>query len=161
MTTIHFFLRYHSEFGQSFFVSGNIPALGNNDPGKALAIKYLNEEYWTGSVELPSDVESFTYQYLLCTQDGLENPEGGHDRTLVLSAMKGQVIQVFDTWNYAGEYENAFFTQPFTDTLLKTGNGVYSYTCALFSKAFVGIHPQLRQMPPKDSFSMIATFLPS
>src|SRR5215213_3261230 len=38
---------------------------------------------------------------------------------------------------------------------------MYSSTCALLSNALVGMQPQLRQMPPKLSFSMIAVLKPS
>src|SRR5690554_6062987 len=38
---------------------------------------------------------------------------------------------------------------------------MYSKTCALFNKALVGIHPQLRQIPPSDSRSTTPTFIPS
>src|SRR6478752_5064552 len=36
-----------------------------------------------------------------------------------------------------------------------------SYTCALFNKAFVGMQPQFKQMPPRLSFSMIAVLNPN
>ena len=119
MITIHFYLRFHSSFGQRFFVSGNIPGLGNGDVSKALAMQYLNDEYWIGSVEVPKDTPEISYSYVLRGTDGFETIENRNDRVIQPAQFKTEEIQVMDTWNYGGEYENAFYTQPFTETLLK------------------------------------------
>ena len=119
MITIHLFLRFHSTYGQSFYVTGNIPELGNNDHSKAVPLQYLNEEYWHATIELPSKSAPFEYKYILKGTDGFETIEGNNDRLMDLVKMKVGEIQIFDTWNYTGEFENAFFTQPFTQTLLK------------------------------------------
>jgi 4-alpha-glucanotransferase len=119
MITIHFYLRYRSVYGQSFFVSGNIEGLGNGNTGKALPIQYLNDEYWHGSLEVPENTGDIKYSYLLRNQDGFESIEAGNDRVINTRELSTKELQVIDTWNYAGEFENAFFTQPFTETLLK------------------------------------------
>ena len=38
---------------------------------------------------------------------------------------------------------------------------IYVYTAALFSKALVGMQPQLRHVPPISAFSTTPTFFPS
>ena len=38
---------------------------------------------------------------------------------------------------------------------------MYSNTFALFNNAFVGMHPQFKQIPPIDSFSITAVFKPN
>ena len=119
MITLHFYLRYKSNYGQTFFVSGDIPELGQSDPTKAVAINYLNDELWHGSVDVSDHTKLVNYQYVLRNSDGFENIEWGCDRSFDASATKHNEIQLVDVWNYAGEFENAFFTQPFTQTLLK------------------------------------------
>src|SRR4051812_17773161 len=113
MTTIHFYLRFHSAYGQSFSVSGNIKELGNNDQALAIPLRYLNDEYWHGSIEIANNAPAFQYNYILTGSDRFETVECRNDRIINPSLFKTTDIQVMDTWNYAGEYENAFFTQPF------------------------------------------------
>ena len=50
---IHFYLRYHTRFGQTLHVSGNTDALGNDKEGDAFALSFLNDEFWFGTIELP------------------------------------------------------------------------------------------------------------
>ncbi|TAD85120.1 MAG: 4-alpha-glucanotransferase [Bacteroidetes bacterium] len=117
--TIHFYLRYKSTLGQQFFICGNTPALGNNQLANAVALHYLNDEFWMATVDVPVDTPAFAYYYVLRNKDGVDNMELCADRTIDPAAVKQQELQVVDAWNYAGQLENAFYTQPFTNTLLK------------------------------------------
>lgn len=124
MTTIHFYLRFHSSFGQNFFVTGNIPGLGNGDVANTIPMQYLNDEYWIGIVQVPRDTAEISYNYILQDVDGAKTIESRTDRTIHPAELKLPELQVIDTWNYTGEYENAFYTQPFTETLLKHNTAV-------------------------------------
>src|SRR6188768_3158365 len=99
MITIHFYLRFHSTYGQSFYISGNIPELGNNDVSKAIPIQYLNDDYWQGSVDIKSSTGEFEYKYILKNPDGFETIESKNDRYIDPSKIKTTEIQVMDTWN--------------------------------------------------------------
>ena len=120
-----FYLRFHTEFGETLLLTGNTDELGNDDFAKALPMTYLNEQFWTGSIELRSKkLSRFQYKYILKTKDGEIIPEFGTDRTgsfiKHLANESGiDEIMFIDTWNHAGEYENAFFTAPFQKTLLR------------------------------------------
>ena len=117
---LHFYLRYSTKFGQAIFVSGNTPALGNDDGTNPFALTYLNDQLWHGSAEVnPKDInEPVCYRYMLKDENGDLLTEFGNDRIIELNKTKASKIVAYDTWNYAGEYENAFFTAPFTDVLL-------------------------------------------
>src|SRR4029077_8393659 len=112
---IHFYLRFHTKVGQALFVTGNIQALGNDDPVHAFPLKYMNEEFWQGTVEIEA-AKSVTiqYSYLFKTEeDGSVIREWGADRLINHVKHDMEEIQVVDTWNHAGEYENVFFAAPF------------------------------------------------
>ena len=49
---IDFYLRFHTKFGESLSISGNLGVLGNNETGQALLMNFLNEDYWHVSIEL-------------------------------------------------------------------------------------------------------------
>jgi len=119
---LQFYLRYHTSYGQSLWISGDTDELGNGDPGKALPMNYLNDEFWTVSLEIKRrDLSKLiTYKYLLKNSDGGWIYEWGQDRYLEgLKKTEVQELQLVDTWNHAGEYENAFYSAPFDKVLLK------------------------------------------
>ncbi len=118
---LHFYLRYSTKFGQTLFVTGNIPLLGNDDITKPIPLTYLNDQLWHGSIEI-GDTEQASpiiYKYILVTENGEQIREFGNDRIIELYKVKASKIVLYDVWNYSGEFENVFFTAPFTDVLLK------------------------------------------
>jgi 4-alpha-glucanotransferase len=117
---VQFYLRFHTEFGESLFISGNTDELGNDDISKALPMAYLNEQFWSVTMELKQKkLSRLQYKYIFKTRDGEVIPEFGNDRTADLAKNGMNELQFVDTWNHAGEYENAFFTAPFQNTLLR------------------------------------------
>ncbi|MBL7730782.1 MAG: 4-alpha-glucanotransferase [Chitinophagaceae bacterium] len=122
---IQFYLRFHTRYGQSLFVSGNIDELGNDQPEKALPMTYLNDEFWYGAIEIKRKElnKALCYKYILKNEDGELIAEWGHDRCAVIPAKDVHELQLTDTWNHAGEYENAFFSAPFKNVLLKGHHG--------------------------------------
>lgn len=118
---ITFQLKFHTTFGQDLFITGNHPLLGDNDPTKALPLQYFNEEYWSVTIDLNDTASNggvIGYQYILRNTDGTLSYDWGNDKQLDLSAIKAKEIHVVDAWNFAGYYENAFYTEPFTKVLL-------------------------------------------
>jgi 4-alpha-glucanotransferase len=119
---LNFYLRYSTQFGQGLYILGNHINLGGNDITNAVPLQYFNEEFWHLQIEIPNGANSvdLEYYYLLREDNGHEILECGNDRTINLSktdAAKEMVLM--DTWNYAGEIENAFYTKPFQEVLLK------------------------------------------
>lgn len=119
---LQFNIRFHTEFGQSLWLSGNIDELGNDDPAGVVEMQYLDSEFWNIKIEtsgkgLPK--EGIRYKYLLKTKDGEWVSEWGHDRVIDVSRKDVEAIELLDTWNHAGEFENSFFTAPFNNVLLK------------------------------------------
>ncbi len=56
--TIHFYLRFHTNLGQTLLVSGDTEALGNDKMDKAIPLKYYNHEFWHGSINLVNEKET-------------------------------------------------------------------------------------------------------
>ena len=120
---LQFYLRFHTKYGQSLWLTGNIEELGNNDRAKAIPMVYLNDEFWTVSLDVKRKnfEKSFQYKYLLKNKEGEFLNEWGDDRTGETVGKDTTEVHFADTWNHAGEYENAFFTAPFDKVLLKSG----------------------------------------
>lgn len=119
---IHFYLRFHTKFGESLWIGGNIDELGNDDPASTIAMEYLDREFWQVRIELDRKKlpkSGFTYKYYLKSNEGELISEWGGDRTFRLPGKEIKIIELIDTWNHAGEFENSFYTAPFTKVLLK------------------------------------------
>jgi len=125
---LHFYLRYSTRFGQSLFVSGSTPVLGNDDIKKRFALTYLNDQLWYGTVEIDEkDIfETIIYRYILQDEDAELVYEFGNDRIIEPDNLKTSKIVLYDTWNHAGQYENVFYTAPFTHVLLKQKPAKYT-----------------------------------
>ena len=78
----HFFVRFHTRFGQSLLLTGDMDELGHGDVARAVLMEYLDEEFWHIAIELgKKDARSdFTYKYILKNEDGELLHEWGHDR---------------------------------------------------------------------------------
>lgn len=127
LTKLHFFVRYHTRHGESLWLSGNTEELGMNDPEKALPMEYLNDQFWNSHLQLPRKAllkNSLRYKYYLKNKEGELIGEWS-DRALPEPRKNVESIHLVDTWNYTGEYENAFFTAPFRDVLLKSNHPAY------------------------------------
>ena len=120
--TIQFYLRFHTKYAESLLVSGDAEELGNNDPAKALLLEYLNNEFWTGTINVKKKEfnKGASYKYILQREDGSQFVESCNDRQIDFFKKETENIRLVDTWNYAGEFENAFYTTPFRNGLLNT-----------------------------------------
>lgn len=116
---IQFYIRFSTRFGQSLLITGNTAALGNNDPGKALLLKYLNNEFWHGEVEVdPADAVKIQYQYLFLQEDGTLVYERNDRKQIDISKAGLDSVRVFDSWCDEGSVENVFYTDAFREVLL-------------------------------------------
>ncbi len=134
---IHFYLRFSTKFGQSILVSGDAYELGNDDAATAPALQYLNDELWHGSITLTADkaMTPIRYKYILREEGKPDTVEFGDDRIIDTIHTNAEELVFFDTWNFAGETENVFFTQPFQNVLLPQPNQ-YAKNSGKLSKAY-------------------------
>lgn len=117
---LQFTLRFHTTFGESLWICGNHAALGNDDPGKALLMDYLDSESWQISIDAKEwSKDGLRYKYYLKSKEGEWIGEWGDDRMISRLPRQMNSVHLIDIWNHAGEYENAFFTAPFQNVLLK------------------------------------------
>ncbi|HTL09141.1 MAG TPA: carbohydrate-binding module family 20 domain-containing protein, partial [Chitinophagaceae bacterium] len=117
---LHFYVRFHTKTGQSLHVSGNLPALGNDNIAEAPMMSWLNNDFWQLTVEVENSLlTSLRYKYILSYADGFKVVEWSNDKEISTSGAGVDEIQLVDRWNYAGDFENAFYTDPFQQSLLK------------------------------------------
>jgi 4-alpha-glucanotransferase len=118
---LQFYLRFHTQYGQSLWISGDTGELGDNDPANAVPLDYLNDEFWQCSIDIKRKElqNTISYKYILRNSDGEHLNEWGHDRQIDVFRKDLKEVQLVDNWNNAGEFENVFFSDAFHKVLLK------------------------------------------
>jgi 4-alpha-glucanotransferase len=117
-----FWLRYHTHYGQSLWLTGNHELFGNGRAGQAIALQYLNAAFWRVTMAIAPEAlgaASVAYSYLLREADGTMVQDWGCDRRLDFASVKAQDVLIIDSWNAPGRSENVFYTEPFKHVLLK------------------------------------------
>lgn len=123
---IRFYLRYHTHYGQDLFLLGNLAALGNDLPEKAIPMKWLNEEWWYADVLVAAtDLSLLQYQYLLKQQS--DTHFDGIVRQLKLPATIKELVFI-DNWMDAADPRIAGLSAPFAKVFFQrpvaeTANG--------------------------------------
>lgn len=142
-----FKLRFHTHAGQSLWLTGNHPLLGDGKPDHALPLQYLDEEFWHGVLEIPDGSVPKTgvrYNYILRNPDGALVYDWGNDKIINPELNSGPEVLIIDSWNDASYVENAFYTEPFTEVLLsKNGTGVAISTPTRITHIFKAKAPLL------------------
>ena len=119
---VTFRLRYHTDFGQSLWLTGNHELLGNGQAERAIALQYLNEEFWQVRLVMAAAAmpeAGIVYSYLLREAEGTVVQDWARDRIISLAAFKADELLIIDSWNSPGQCENVFYTEPFKQVLLK------------------------------------------
>jgi 4-alpha-glucanotransferase len=121
---VHFYIRFYTHPGESLHATGNIEELGNYDLHKSFALEWLDSQLWHGSLNVdPTRVTKIRYSYIFKDVNGDMIPEGCRNRVIDVSKTGIEEIQLADTWNHSGDYENVFYTDPFRKVLLKEHHG--------------------------------------
>lgn len=115
-----FKLRFHTNPGQSLWLTGNHPLLGNGEIAQVFPLQYLNAEFWQGTLEFSESPESaIIYNYVLRNADGSMVCDWGRDKAMEPALFNGSAALIVDSWNDTAFIENVFYTEPFKAVLLR------------------------------------------
>jgi 4-alpha-glucanotransferase len=120
-----FRLRSRTSYGQSLLIVGNHQRLGKGRVENAVPLHYLDDEFWEVTLALPKSADTKTpiaYNYLLRNADGSTIEDWGSGRTISPASFKHDELLIIDSWNDPGAFENAFYTEPFQQVLLKANH---------------------------------------
>ncbi len=131
---VDFYLRFHTKFGQSLSIVGNFSGDGTE---QVLPMSFLSEDFWHASVHIDtSAVQALHYRYLFTTENAETITEAERHRNILLQKQKNKSLVVYDTWNDASSFENAFYTAPFKEVLLPKTKSVKNKKTPSFTHIF-------------------------
>src|SRR5437899_92199 len=117
-----FKLRFHTAPGESLWLTGDHELFGSNSPNQAIALEYLDANFWQVTFVIPRvcipDAD-IAYHYIWRHADGSFFEDWAGGRTINPAAHRGEELLIVDSWNQPGFVENAFYTEPFKNVLLR------------------------------------------
>jgi 4-alpha-glucanotransferase len=102
-------------------LTGDHPLLGDRRPENAVPLRYADSGHWQVelSLDAPQPGLRIGYEYILRNPDGSLVPDWGRGRFIEPTRFQEEEVVIVDTWNHAGSPENALYTKPFKQVLLK------------------------------------------
>lgn len=114
---ITFSINYHTMWGESLYVEGNIPQLGAADPAKAVAMSLKGPDNWELTIEADKFPDSFEYSYSVRRDNNSITREWGAPHRF--TAGKGiSAYRIVDAWSVMPA-EHPYYSSAFTDGILK------------------------------------------
>ncbi|MDE6157259.1 MAG: 4-alpha-glucanotransferase [Muribaculaceae bacterium] len=113
---IIFNIDYRANWGESVYITGEVPALGCGDYAKALKLNVDGVDKWWVALDVPDSID-FTYRYFVRRDDGSVIEEWGDGHTFKASPAVSQ-YHVYDRWQDQ-PYDKPFYSSAFTECVFR------------------------------------------
>lgn len=114
---LSFNVDYRTNWGESLYLTGDIPQLGNGDRAHAVKLELYGEQTWKAQVELPDDTPDFTYRYFVRHDNGFQKDEWGHGHHF-FKGDKVKSYEIHDRWQDQ-PWDKPFYSVVFTDCVCR------------------------------------------
>lgn len=123
---ITFEIYYHTRWGESLFLSGNIDELGANEENRAVMMDYQGDGLWKYTMELPASAKKFHYEYLVKSGEGIRR-EWGSPHSFSPGRNDGE-YRLVDRWRdvpadmpfYSSAFIQGIFFRQHADSVVET-----------------------------------------
>lgn len=113
---LQFRIHYKTNWGETLFVSGNCPELGDWNPEDAIPLHYNGNDFWQTELELNESFD-FAYKYFIRNNDGSVFWEGGNNRDFWQTDKEHVFIQ--DSWQVFFDAERVLLSKVFVDVIMR------------------------------------------
>ncbi len=110
---ISFNIDYRTNWGESVYLTGNIPELGNGDLSKAVKLTLDGVQSWSVDLEVADNTPSFDYAYIVRHENGFTKREWGHPHKFIRARMS-KFYEVFDRWQDQ-PWDKPYYSTAFTE----------------------------------------------
>ena len=123
---ITFEIYYHTRWGESLFLSGDIDELGANEDNRAVMMDYQGDGLWKYTMELPASAKKFHYEYLVKSGEGIRR-EWGSPHSFSPGKNAGE-YRLVDRWRdvpadlpfYSSAFIQGIFFRQHADSVVET-----------------------------------------
>lgn len=135
---VHFYIDYRTNWGESLWVYGTLPQLGEMSAEKGIQLKPIVGNQWSGSIELPDDTPDFVYRYCVKNEDKSIKEEWGKTPHIFRHGKNKNIpsIKLFDIWQDM-PWDKPFYSSAIVDTVnrrfprdkqIRAGKGMVTIT---------------------------------
>lgn len=117
---LSFNIDYRTNWGESIYITGNIPALGNGDLSKALKLDLYGEQLWKTRISIPDETPGFTYSYIVRHENGQERKEWGKGH-IFNPGTDVRDYEIFDRWSDL-PWNKPYYSVVYSDCVCKRVN---------------------------------------
>ena len=110
-----FNITYHTNWGESVFIVGSHPKLGDGNEDKALKMDLKDFDSWSTTIELDDAVTAIEYHFIVKAENGYVKHEWGKPHRLMFDG-KISDIQIFDHWQDQ-PYNKHYYSSAFVDSI--------------------------------------------
>ena len=110
-----FNIDYRTNWGESLYITGNIPAFGNDDLAKALKLNIEGDEKWSVTIDVDSLPEELLYAYVIKHDNGSVRREWGPKHSLCFTPGI-DACEVFDRWQDQ-PWDKPFYSSAIVDCI--------------------------------------------
>lgn len=109
---LHFHINYHTQWGESLYLVGNIPSLGDGNPEQALEMTLKGPDLWELEVELPATTPAFDYSFIVKAPGQAWRFEWGTPHRFTPGKGIGEYA-IFSNWQ-SMPFDKPFYSSAFT-----------------------------------------------
>lgn len=110
-------INYHTEWGESLYVTGPIPELGGGDPGKALEMNMTGPDTWQAVIDFHRNPGDFEFSFIVKAPEKAWRFEWGNPHRFIDGAGITR-SRVFSSWHDLPE-DKPFYSSAFVDGMLR------------------------------------------
>ena len=114
---INFNIDYRTNWGESLYISGSCPGLGNDEYDSAVPMKLDGTSHWSVTVDIPEDNADFTYHYEV-RSDGAETKREWGKPHHFNSGQGAPVFNVYDAWQDQ-PWDKPYYASAFTECICR------------------------------------------
>lgn len=114
---ITFNIDYRTNWGESLYITGGIPQLGDRDFNSALKMTLDGSSRWTATVDAPDNATVIDYRYQVRNDNGTVKNEWGPDHRFN-RGRSARVYEIYDRWQDQ-PLDKPYYSTAFTDCICK------------------------------------------
>ncbi|MCM1517799.1 MAG: 4-alpha-glucanotransferase [Pseudoflavonifractor sp.] len=113
---LSFSIDYRTNWGESVYITGNIPELGNGDLSQAVKLELDGVESWSTVIEVDDKTPDFEYRYIVKHENGYVKHEWGTPHKF-LRARTAKTYEIYDRWQDT-PLDKPYYSSAFIDCIL-------------------------------------------
>lgn len=131
---ISFSINYHTRWGESLFICGDILALGGGDPHQAVEMKLTSPDTWATDIHLENNPGNFSYFFIVKSADKDWRFEWGKPHVFI-GGKNLSDVKIFDSWQdmpadrpyYSSAFVNGILMRRYRDQPLPSLPGTVQF----------------------------------